>query len=73
MRRNENERRLLCRKIIIFFNVFAMCSILSGCNGETNLISDSNVPEVVENEIESNQIALETEVVNSQNTLQTEV
>ena len=61
MRRNENERRLLCRKIIIFFNVFVMCSILSGCNREANLISDSEVPEVVENEMESNQIALETE------------
>ena len=69
MKRNENERRLLCRKIIIFFNVFVMCSILSGCNREANLISDSNVPEVVENEMENNRNALETEVVNSQNTL----
>ena len=43
------------------FITFLSILAISGCNREANLISDSNVPEVVENEMESNQNALETE------------
>lgn len=54
------------------FITFLSILVISGCNWEANLISDSNVTEVVENEMESNRNALETDVVNSQNTLEVE-
>ena len=50
-------------KCVLKLSLITFLSILaiSGCNREANLISDSNVPEVAENEMESNQNALETE------------
>lgn len=62
------------------FITFLSILAISGCNREANLISASKAPEVVENEMEKNQNVseteyssdLETDVVNSQNTLEVE-
>ena len=52
-------------KCVLKLSLITFLSILaiSGCNREANLISDSNVPKVVENEMESNQNILQKEPI----------
>ena len=52
MYNDTNKKCILKLSFITFLSILA----ISGCNREANLISDSNVPEVVEKEMKSNQM-----------------